>query len=78
MAASRWFPFFSSSPPPLPPSDSPANQSSSESKPARDEPKGSGFDPEALERAAKALREINSSPNSKDVSKEGSFRNLLN
>lgn len=74
MAASRWFPFFSSSPP-LPPSDSLANQSSSES---RDEPKGSGFDPEALERAAKALREINSSPNSKDVSKQGSFRNLLN
>ncbi|KAF8098989.1 hypothetical protein N665_0255s0062 [Sinapis alba] len=68
MAASRWFPFFSSSPPP-PPSDSPANQSSSssdksESKP---EPKGSGFDPESLERAAKALRDINSSPHSKQV-----------
>ncbi|KAF2543858.1 hypothetical protein F2Q68_00028749 [Brassica cretica] len=60
----RWFPFFSSPPPP---SDSPANQSSSESKPERDEPKGSGFDPEALERAAKALREINSSPHSKQV-----------
>uniref|UniRef100_A0A1J3GX73 ATPase family AAA domain-containing protein 3 n=2 Tax=Noccaea caerulescens TaxID=107243 RepID=A0A1J3GX73_NOCCA len=63
-----WFPFFSSSPsPPPPPSDSPANQSSSSSKPEPNEHKGSGFDPEALERAAKALREINSSPNSKQV-----------
>ncbi|CAA7035775.1 unnamed protein product [Microthlaspi erraticum] len=63
-----WFPFFSSSPPPPPPpSDSPANQSSSSSKPEPNEPKGSGFDPEALERAAKALREINSSPHSKQV-----------
>ncbi|CAE6155887.1 unnamed protein product [Arabidopsis arenosa] len=61
------FPFFSSSPPP---SDSPANQSSSnsnKSKPEPDEPKGSGFDPESLERAAKALRDINSSPHSKQV-----------
>ncbi|ESQ53439.1 hypothetical protein EUTSA_v10024668mg [Eutrema salsugineum] len=63
-------PFYSSSPPT--PSDSPANQSSpnsnkSESKPERDERKGSGFDPESLERAAKALREINSSPHSKQV-----------
>ncbi|KAG7623119.1 ATPase AAA-type core [Arabidopsis suecica] len=60
------FPFFSSSPSP-PPSDSPANQSSSKSKAEPDEPKGSGFDPEALERAAKALRDINSSPHSKQV-----------
>ncbi|VVB10030.1 unnamed protein product [Arabis nemorensis] len=59
------FPFYSSSPPP--PSDSPANQSSSNSKPEPDEPKGSGFDPESLERAAKALRDINSSPHSKQV-----------
>ncbi|EFH45289.1 AAA-type ATPase family protein [Arabidopsis lyrata subsp. lyrata] len=61
------FPFYSSSPPP---SDSPANQSSSnssKSKPEADEPKGSGFDPESLERAAKALRDINSSPHSKQV-----------
>lgn len=34
--------------------------------PPADEPKG-GFDPESLERGAKALREINSSPNSKQV-----------
>lgn len=64
-----WFPFYSSSPSP-PPSDSPANQPSSnsnKSKPEPDEPKGSGFDPESLERAAKALRDINSSPHSKQV-----------
>ncbi|XP_010437332.1 PREDICTED: ATPase family AAA domain-containing protein 3C-like [Camelina sativa] len=64
------FPFYSSSPSP-PPSDSPANQSSSDSsksnKAEPDEPKGSGFDPEALERAAKALRDINSSPHSNQV-----------
>ncbi|KAL1195951.1 ATP-dependent zinc metalloprotease FTSH 4 [Cardamine amara subsp. amara] len=61
------FPFFSSSPP----SDSPTDQSSSnsklETKPESDEPKGSGFDPESLERGAKALREIKSSPHSKQV-----------
>ncbi|KAI9089369.1 hypothetical protein K1719_029648 [Acacia pycnantha] len=34
---------------------------------AADEPKKSGFDPESLERGAKALREINSSPYSKQV-----------
>uniref|UniRef100_A0A1J3GBH8 ATPase family AAA domain-containing protein 3 n=1 Tax=Noccaea caerulescens TaxID=107243 RepID=A0A1J3GBH8_NOCCA len=62
-----WFPFYSSSPP----SDSPTDQSSSDSiskaKPEPDEPKGSGFDPESLERGAKALREINNSPHSKQV-----------
>ncbi|EOA17809.1 hypothetical protein CARUB_v10006207mg [Capsella rubella] len=64
------FPFFSSSSPAPPPSDSPANQSLSDSskpKAEPNEPKGSGFDPEALERAAKALRDINSSPHSKQV-----------
>ncbi len=32
-----------------------------------DEPRGPLFDPEALERGAKALREINKSPNAKQV-----------
>lgn len=32
-----------------------------------EEPRGSGFDPEALERGAKALREINSSRYAKEV-----------
>ncbi|KAG7584275.1 P-loop containing nucleoside triphosphate hydrolase [Arabidopsis suecica] len=59
------FPFFSSSPPS---EESPTDhKSSSETKPDSDEPKGSGFDPESLERGAKALREINSSPHSKQV-----------
>ncbi|XP_010526757.1 PREDICTED: ATPase family AAA domain-containing protein 3-A-like [Tarenaya hassleriana] len=64
------FPFYSSSPSPSP-SNSPADQSSSNSKPEEksepDEPKGSGFDAESLERGAKALREINSSPHAKLV-----------
>ncbi|CAN8229135.1 unnamed protein product [Cochlearia groenlandica] len=60
------FPFYSSSSSSSSPSDSPASQSS-ESKPEVDEPKGSGFDPESLERGAKALREINNSPHSKQV-----------
>ena len=37
------------------------------SEPEPEEPRGSGMDPEALERAAKALREINSSKHSKEV-----------
>ncbi|KFK40225.1 hypothetical protein AALP_AA3G346900 [Arabis alpina] len=62
------FPFYSSSPS----SESPTDQTSSESKPETkpetdDETKGSGFDPESLERGAKALREINKSPHSKQV-----------
>ncbi|KAJ8770767.1 hypothetical protein K2173_021414 [Erythroxylum novogranatense] len=36
-------------------------------RPEEDEPKGAGMDPEALERGARALREINSSPNAKLV-----------
>ncbi|CAN8257699.1 unnamed protein product [Cochlearia groenlandica] len=68
-AESRFrFPFFSSSPP----SDSPVDLSSSDdskskSKPEIEDSKGSGFDPESLERGAKALREINNSPHSKQV-----------
>ncbi|KAH7658753.1 ATPase family AAA domain-containing protein 3A/B protein [Dioscorea alata] len=49
--------------------DSPFRFSSSSSTPAEasSSPSSRGFDPEALERAAKALREINSSPHSKQV-----------
>lgn len=46
--------------------DQTANQKS-DAKPEPEEPKGAGFDPEALERGAKALREINSSPHAKQV-----------
>ncbi|KAL1216013.1 Cell division control protein-like protein [Cardamine amara subsp. amara] len=67
-AESRFhFPFFSSSPPSDSPTDQSSSNSKSETKPESDEPKGSGFDPESLERGAKALREINSSPHSKQV-----------
>lgn len=62
------FPFFSSSSSSSNPSPQ-ADQSSdtkSESQ-AADDPKKSGFDPEALEKGAKALREINSSPYAKQV-----------
>lgn len=50
-------------------SDSQENQNSeakSESQPP-DEPKKSGFDPESLERGAKALRKINSSAYARQV-----------
>uniref|UniRef100_A0A2P2IQ18 Uncharacterized protein MANES_02G094700 n=2 Tax=Rhizophora mucronata TaxID=61149 RepID=A0A2P2IQ18_RHIMU len=69
----RFNPFFSSSPSSTPDSSShpqqsdPKSNASSESKQEEDEPKGAGFDPEALERGAKALREINGSPNAKQV-----------
>lgn len=62
------FPFFSSSSPTA--SESQTDQPSSEAKPETDERKGSGFDPESLERGAKALREINKSPHSKQVMNE--------
>ncbi|WCJ24923.1 AAA-type ATPase family protein [Euphorbia peplus] len=52
----------SSSNPPQKQSDSSSNDNSE-----AEEPKGSGFDHEALERGAKALREINNSPYSKQV-----------
>lgn len=60
-------PFFSSKPSNEP---SPPNQTSDSKSepPPPDEPnKSGGFDPESLERGAKALREINSSPYSKQV-----------
>ena len=57
----RFSPFSSSSSAPKDPSSSGASESEAE------EPRGSGMDPEALERAAKALREINNSKNSKQV-----------
>lgn len=59
-------PFFSSSPSNAP---APPNQSSdgTSEPPAPEEPNKSGFDPESLERGAKALREINSSSYSKQV-----------
>uniref|UniRef100_A0A5B6YTG2 Putative ATPase family AAA domain-containing protein 3 n=2 Tax=Davidia involucrata TaxID=16924 RepID=A0A5B6YTG2_DAVIN len=57
----RFYPFSSS---PTPPTDSP--NSDSKSATAAEEPRG-GFDPESLERGAKALREINSSPHAKQV-----------
>ncbi|TYG94690.1 hypothetical protein ES288_A11G208800v1 [Gossypium darwinii] len=56
---------FSSSSSSIPPG-SQAEQSSN-AKEESEEPKGAGFDPEALERGAKALREINNSPNAKQV-----------
>lgn len=58
----RFFPFSSSS------SQGDHNSNSkSEAKAEAEESKGSGFDPESLERGAKALREINSSPHAKQV-----------
>ncbi|KAI7746582.1 hypothetical protein M8C21_005736 [Ambrosia artemisiifolia] len=54
---------FAQSPAPVQPESQPSNV---EAKPEVEDSKG-GFDPEALERGAKALREINSSPLSKQV-----------
>ncbi|KAJ4714396.1 ATPase family AAA domain-containing protein 3 [Melia azedarach] len=66
--ASPRFSFFSS---PAQPSSSGNNQAdqteNAKISGEAEEPKGSGFDPEALERAAKALREINSSRHAKEV-----------
>ncbi|KAG6594823.1 ATPase family AAA domain-containing protein 3, partial [Cucurbita argyrosperma subsp. sororia] len=47
--------------------DDKSSDEKSDAKPAVEEPSKSGFDAEALERGAKALREINSSPNAKKV-----------
>lgn len=61
------FPFFSSS---SSSSSTPQVDETSDTKSesgAAYEPKKSGFDPESLERGAKALREINNSPNAKQV-----------
>ncbi|XP_073280674.1 uncharacterized protein [Primulina huaijiensis] len=63
----RFNPFSSSASPPSPPPDASAtNPTGSEHQPAVDVSKR-GFDPESLERGAKALREINNSPYSKQV-----------
>lgn len=59
----RFSPFSSSSSSSDPKDPSPSGKS----EPEPEEPRGSGMDPEALERAAKALREINSSKSSKQV-----------
>ncbi|KAK3413921.1 hypothetical protein EUGRSUZ_I02432 [Eucalyptus grandis] len=65
------FPGFYSSAPPPPPSqraeDAPPDAASPAKPEPPEEPRGAGFDPEALERGAKALREINSSPHAKQV-----------
>ncbi|XP_058085024.1 uncharacterized protein LOC131232653 isoform X2 [Magnolia sinica] len=69
------FPLFSSSPPsPLPPQASPQTPpaepaAKEEPRPRNDNPRttAAGFDPEALERGAKAVREINSSSQAKQV-----------
>lgn len=64
------FPFFSySKPSSSEDNDSKESKQSTDGKKSEDvqEPKGSGFDPEALERGAKALREINNSPHAKQV-----------
>ncbi|XLT72153.1 hypothetical protein S245_029258 [Arachis hypogaea] len=53
------FLFFSSSPSNSPSPSDPTSDSKTEPSPP-DEPNKSGFDPESLERGAKALREINS------------------
>ncbi|CAK9152390.1 unnamed protein product [Ilex paraguariensis] len=61
----RFYPF-SSSPSSTQPQTPDNDSSNSESKSSVEESRG-GFDPESLERGAKALREINSSPNAKQV-----------
>lgn len=68
------FPPFNISPAPSPAVSSPENLPESEEKPApprvrNDHPRttSAGFDPEALERGAKALKEINSSTSAKQV-----------
>lgn len=65
----RFPPFFSSSSSSTPPPPDQITDAKSESQAsaAAEEPRGSGFDPEALERGAKALREINSSTYAKQV-----------
>lgn len=63
---------FSSSPPPAPASES----SDSEPKSEVEVSKG-GFDAESLERGAKALREINSSPYKKQVNSVIIIGNLI-
>lgn len=57
---------FAQSPTPSQSPQSGSEPSNTEPKPEVEDSKG-GFDPEALERGAKALREINSNPYSKQV-----------
>lgn len=65
----RFSPFSSSSP-----ADSQMpSPAGSDSKAAEVEESRGGFDPESLERGAKALREINSSPHSKKVGFVGKY-----
>ncbi|KAM7266050.1 hypothetical protein ACFE04_003733 [Oxalis oulophora] len=63
----RFLPFYSSS---SPSTNQSSNETTSDGKKEeekeKEDPRG-GFDPEALERGAKALREINKSPNAKHV-----------
>ncbi|OWM74607.1 ATPase family AAA domain-containing protein 3-like [Punica granatum] len=63
------FPTFPSPSASPPQADAPSASTSSndQPQPKAEEPRGSGFDPESLERGAKALREINSSPYAKQV-----------
>ena len=68
------FPSFNSSPAPAPGVSSPEKPTESEEKPApprvrNDHPRttSAGFDPEALERGVKALKEISSSNSAKQV-----------
>lgn len=74
------FPPFNSSPAPATGVSSPEKPPESEEKPApprvrNDHPRttSAGFDPEALERGAKALKEINSSTSAKQVLKIFNF-----
>lgn len=60
----RFNPFSSSPSPAAPPPDQSPN---AKSESPAEEPRGAGMDPEALERGAKALRQINNSKYSKQV-----------
>lgn len=62
------FSFFSSSPQPTSSGNDEAEQTADAKKSREpEEPRGSGFDPEALERAAKALRDFNSSRHAREA-----------
>lgn len=62
------FSFFSSSPQPTSSGNDEAEQTADAQKSREpEEPRGSGFDPEALERAAKALRDFNSSRHAREA-----------
>ncbi|CAL1360834.1 unnamed protein product [Linum trigynum] len=61
------FKYSSSSSTPKQQPEQPPDVNSEAKQPEPDDPKGAGFDPDALERGAKALREINNSPLAKQV-----------